>query len=270
MKNLSLSIVSDAVLSLTAVLIALLCIFRALGLNLPIAILFALIAAACASAFITIRNQSKRAKRLDASAVKSEKRSLVNTLSLLKINELIDVFAGLFEVHGQKLAKTESSLESDSLVLIPVFSPEKTTAEQIAEAYKRSAVADKTVVIISSAYTSEAILFAAESGIKLVGLDEVFSLFKEHAPEFIKSERRAAKRYELKRLIEKQNSTRLIFYGVILCIFGFFAFFPIYYAISGGLFIFVGLVVRFFGRPSAISATTFDSLFESEKSNENK
>lgn len=270
MKNLSLSILSDAILSLAAILIALLCIFRSLGLNFPLALFFAFVAAACFSAAITVRNTAKRKRRLDDGNVKAEKRSLANTLSLIKNSELIDLFAGIFEIRGIKLTKTDGALETENLTLIPLFAPESLTATGVADAVKRSASAGKTAVVISSSYTSEAIRFAAESGVKLVGLDEVFSLFKEHAPEFIKSERRAAKRYEFKRFFEKQNSGKLVFYGVMLCIFGFFAFYPVYYAISGGLFIFAGLTMRFLGKPSALGATTFDSLFANEKTDENK
>ncbi|MDD6927218.1 MAG: hypothetical protein PUJ49_05075, partial [bacterium] len=45
----------------------------------------------------------------------------------------------------------------------------------------------------------------------------------------------------------RKNAGRFLLYGILLELFGALSFFPVYYSVSGGIFIILSLSVFFFG-----------------------
>ena len=131
------------------------------------------------------------------------------------------------------------------------FTYNKITVGEVAHAYKL-APKSKTLVFVAIAFESEALTFASSffTKITLLSLNEIFPILKKAntlpSGGFIPKEHKTSIINLLKQTFQRQKAKTFAFYGAFMLIMSRFVFFPVWYIISGSLFLIYAITIKFF------------------------
>ena len=259
MSNFKISVISDALFVLfSSFLTSFTIVFYFLKNNtlsiliaIPISIIFF-----CAYALIYKKKKGKLAvKRED------EERFLkcTNSLCLASNEENVKRVFLTLERLGKKPFLTEDGILCEGNFFFVNFNYDSATTGNVADAYKKTPQG-KNLVYLGVNFTEDAINFADGfyPRIKLVPLSEFFPLLQKALtlPEggFLPKRKKTGFFNLVKATFSKTRAKTLALYGSFLLIMSRFVFFPIWYIITGSIFVLYAITVKFFA-PKPIEKT---------------
>ncbi|MBR2385137.1 MAG: hypothetical protein IKA99_05990 [Clostridia bacterium] len=160
---------------------------------------------------------------------------------------------------GKKPFLTEDGILCGTDFFFVNFSYDKITIGNIVEAYKKTPQG-KRLVYLSVDFSDEAKSFADgfNSRIALIPLSDFFALLQKTStlPEggMLPKTKKLGFINLIKATFSKTKAKSLAFYGSILLIMSRFVFFPIWYIITGSIFLIYAITVKFFA-PKPIEKT---------------
>ena len=137
----------------------------------------------------------------------------------------------------------------DNIPVVPLFSMEPISADEIAKLIRRFGKSPFTVACKS--LTAEAEKLLVSFGIKAIRGDEIYSLFTrtETIPDPLicgEIPRKTIKQ-KLRRSFSKSNARPFFISGILLLLMSLFTFFPIYYIVTGSILLLCAVSVRMLG-----------------------
>ncbi|MBQ8725614.1 MAG: hypothetical protein IJY84_00730 [Clostridia bacterium] len=152
---------------------------------------------------------------------------------------------------GKSPAKVDFGIAYEENFVYVKFTYEQVSVGEIVKAYKKTPKS-KNLIFIGTAFTAESQDFVAgfEKRIKLVPLSEFFPLMKKvnSLPDggFIPKKKKAGFLTLLKGTFKKGKAKTYAFYGGFLLIMSNFVFYPLWYIISGSIFLIYAIAIKFF------------------------
>ena len=163
------------------------------------------------------------------------------------------------EKLGKKPFWTEDGILCNSDFFFVKFNYDPISVNGVVDAYKKTPKG-KNLVFLGVNFSIEATAFVDGFGsrIKLVALSEFFPLLKkvQTLPEggFLPSRKKTSFLNLLKATFSKGKAKTFATYGSFLLIMSRFVFFPVWYIISGSLFLIYAITIKFFA-PKTIEKT---------------
>lgn len=144
---------------------------------------------------------------------------------------------------------TDAGVTCDGKIYLPHFTPNALSPNDICGEIAMNSAQKK--VIVCNAATDDAVKFAGLFGVEIAFSDEIYDKLNELGalPEsypFAESLKPKLKDL-LKRAVRRSNAGRLFWCGLWLTLFSYFTFFPVYYIVSGGIFLVLSAVCVLFG-----------------------
>lgn len=247
MRRINLPLVLD---TLFAALCAFLLFFTAIRFytkNAALALPFAIAACLIFGALCFIYISKRQAKTFLISKDEKEKKLLALHLSLSSDDSVVSLLQKCLGENAKKRGKT---VIVEGQLNFFIFKMHPLSEDDIAAVIKRK-WADKKVIYCVNP-SPEAALLAKNFNIDLKGINEVYSLLKEHAllPEKYVYEDPPKVRF-LTRLhshFTRKLCAPLFWSGLALLLLSFITFFPLYYIISGSIMIILSLAALIFGK----------------------
>ena len=242
MKKVSL--ILDGIIAFSGSLLLSFCIFRIINTPKIIAIISSIIFSVCILLAFILKKREKSI--FISNTIWQNKRMLALKfkLSLMKNDEIINLFKGLIK----NCANKDFYLESEKYIYLFCFLPDELSTGDALSLIKKVDYSSKQIVLFSNAFSKNLIDISNALKISLISTEKIYSNLKEAYPEFLdKLEILDTKKLKLSGLFQKKNGIRFILYGSILELLSLITFFPIYYVLSGAVFIIYGLITLFFG-----------------------
>ena len=137
---------------------------------------------------------------------------------------------------------------SEKYIYLFCFLPDELSTGDALSLIKKVDYSSKQIVLFSNAFSKNLIDISNALKISLISTEKIYSNLKESYPEFLDNlEILDTKKFKFSGLFQKKNGIRFILYGSILELLSLITFFPIYYVLSGAVFIIYGLITLFFG-----------------------
>ena len=254
MNNRTIPIVSDCILVfLGAAALSFVALRFYSGLTASI-ILSVVFAALSETIFVLLTKKRTRNYILKAKdAEKAEKAMFA--LCVSKEDELNKFFSSFlkkmqipFSSENGVIVLSESNAE-----LHYKFTFASVTENEIIEEYKKTAKG-RNVLVCGKSFSEESVSLSKRFGGRIILADggALYSVMKrfEFFPPENENYVRAKKKnvpYLFANFFSRKNAGRFLLYGILLELFGALSFFPVYYSVSGGIFIILSLSVFFFG-----------------------
>ena len=204
---------------------------------------------------------AKKKKGVLAVKKEDEERFLKCTGALCLASELenVKLVFSTLEKLGKKPYLTEDGILCGSDFFFVNFSYDPITVNGVVIAYKKTPKG-KNLVYLGISFSNEATAFADGfySRIKLVALSEFFPILKkaQTLPEggFLPNKKKLGFLNLLKGTFSRGKARTFATYGSFLLVMSRFVFFPIWYIISGSIFLIYAITVKFFA-PKPIEKT---------------
>ncbi len=242
MKKVSL--ILDGIIAFLGSLILSFCIFRIINTPKIIAIITSLILSVCIFLAFILKQREKSLVASNTFWQNKRIFALKLKLSLMKNDEIIGLFASFLK----NASKKDFYLENENYIYLFRFLPDELSASDALSLIKKVDYSSKQIVLFSNAFSKNLINLSATLKISLVPTEKIYSYLKEASPEFLeKLEILSPKKFSLSGIFLKKNAVRFILYGLILELLSLITFFPVFYVISGAVFIIYGLITLFFG-----------------------
>ncbi len=212
----------------------------------------------CLCLFLII-NKKKRGK---LSIKKEDEENFLKCLSavcLASREENEDLVFRTLDRLGKKPIKVLGGITTEDYFFKVKLTYDQVTADGVVKAYKNSPKG-KNLAFVGVKFSDEATTFAEgfEKRIKLIPLTELFPLLKktDNLPEggYIPQKKKASFLTLLKGTFKKGKAKTYAVYGVFLLIMSRLVFYPIWYIISGSIFLIYAITIKFFA-PSATEDT---------------
>lgn len=266
-KNISISVILNTILTFISVFLLCFAIFRLLNLTNLVSALISLLVSIILSVIIYIKNADDLKKSQSISALTKKKKQIIFNLAKMNNSEIIDLFAVVLEKKlNFKLEKTNFYLLSNEFLFIPFCTFEEPSLTHILQTIKQ--IESKKEIIILTAQLSQkttAILNALS--VKIIIGDDFFSLFNE--TKFDETNQKEKKNFSLNKFFKRPLALKFLCYGIFLMGFSLICFYPIYYVLSGSLFIFYGLFSLFFGSQNPSPKKVLSEIEQKENRQEN-
>ncbi len=248
MKRITFALISD---SLFCALCAFIASFVTLGYFislLPVAFAGSLMISVAALIISFAVMYSKRRKKLTVYADAAEKRALAMHLSVSGERYVAQLLSSALEAKDMG-----NRLENEESAYFCRFTLSPLSPDDVARCIKRRT--EKKKIILCCAAGEESCALAADFGIKIMTIGEVYELLKS---KNLLPEKYACgepqKPNILKKIAKRFNrriSPSLFFCGVGLLAFSLFTFYRIYYVVFGGALMMLAAVSVLFGGEKA-------------------
>ena len=217
-------------------------------------ILSAVFAALSETIFVLLRKRRTRNYILKTKDAEKAEKAMFS-LCVFKEDELNEFFSSF-------LKKMQIPFFSENgVIVLPESNAElhfkftfaSVTENEIIEEYKKTAKG-RNVLVCGKSFSEETISLAKKFGGRIILADggALYSVMKRF--EFFPPESKnfvCAKKKNVSSLFanffSRKNAGRFLLYGILLELFGSLSFYPVYYSVSGGIFIILSLSVFFFG-----------------------
>lgn len=183
----------------------------------------------------------------------------VNSLCLSPFEKAKNTVFLTLERLGKKPFMTDTGILCEDDFFFINFTYDSITTGGITEAYKKTPQG-KNLVYVGVTFSDDAIAFTEGflNRIKLLPLSELFVYMKKHCtiPDggFVPNVKKIGFLSMLKGTFDKGKAKKFALYGGFLLIMSRFVFFPIWYIISGSLFLIYAITIKFFA-PKPIEKT---------------
>ena len=157
------------------------------------------------------------------------------------------------------------SLADGTKVCAPLL-PDPLTQDEIVREHRSDP--NNKLIVISSSFSPAAVSLASSIGVKLVSA-ETFARFLDEKGLLATSAdeiKKPALKERLSVFFYRKSGRRFLLYGVFLCAVSRLVFYPVYYLVTGTIFIVYGLIAAFFGRGAVANNTdNLKELFDKNK-----
>ncbi len=233
MRRLNLPLILDTLFTATAAFLLFFTSIRYYTKSAVIGLVFGICAALLFGALGYLYISKKQNKSLLITRDEKTKKLLSMHLSLSSDRYIVNLFKTCIE--GAKICGRR--LICDGQTVFFNFKMQPLSEDDIAAVIKGKCEKDKALYCIS--LSPEAANLAKTFSIKCVCIDEVFSLLKEKnaLPEkyVYKEPPKMKLRQKIKAKFSRRLCAPLFWSGLSLLALSYFAFFPVYYIISGGI-----------------------------------
>ena len=185
-----------------------------------------------------------------------------NALCFASDEECLKIVFLTLERLGKKPFMTDNGIICYNDFFFVRFSYDSVTVGEITNAYKKTPLG-KNLVYVGVNFLQETKDFANgfSSRIKIVPLSELFPILKEvnTLPEggLLPTENKLSFLQLIKGSFNREKSKKFALYGSFLLIMSKFVFFPIWYIISGSIFLIYAITIKFFA-PKPTQKTFLD------------
>lgn len=199
----------------------------------------------------------KKFGRLAVKKTEEEEYERTKTAFLLSNNDFVDktLLALLKKIKNQARKQNDYFILPNNERAFYKFSSRPVGADDLIKAYK-SAPAKCSVIFFAISYDDFAFSFAKNLGMrmKLVDFPKLYFLLKENEclPPLGESEKNVPPKKRIRILavfvaaFDKKKARTFAFYGILTLILGRFSFYPVYYTVTGCLFLIYAVVTKFF------------------------
>lgn len=224
------------------------CIFRTIGLTDSLSAFFAVIIAIIFFILFLRLNLSLSQKKQYRATLSKKKRQFVKDLISMKTERIVSMLNDYVFDKSLPITRLNGKYTYNGYTLLFLFLPQKISANLIAYAIK-SLDSDSKVAVFSTSFDNDALIYCKENNVLAFSANEIYDAIEksEYKQQF---EVKPSKRFNLSNFQFKSNYKRALLFGISLAVLGNFSFFPLYYQISGSLFIIYGIVIAFFGKIS--------------------
>ena len=170
-------------------------------------------------------------------------------------SENLKLITNLFKKEKNVSDKTNATFNNCKLFLN--FGFEETSADYCVNCYKQTDIEHKTLIVCSTA-SEQAKALCEKLSQRIILKDDLklFALMKKHnvfpTIKIDLTEKKKNFKYAFKEILNKKNSARLTFCGIILIMTSYFTMFPFYYITIGTALCLLGLTAFFFGKKKPI------------------
>lgn len=212
--------------------------------KIVIAIVFsALLGALCY--FETVR---KRKNKIFVNDRAVEIKSCADILTLLSKPEQIETFTKYFESCQVDFDFIDGCFLVNGVCVIPCLKCEDLTFDEAKALVETCPFKRDKTIIISNGFSKKLTLLCDNLNAVPICTEEVIPHLLEKGLIGYEKPPKQKKEKLFFRLFKKANGTKTIIYGATMIAFSFFVFYPVYYLVSGTVFIVFGLIAKFFGR----------------------
>lgn len=277
MKNLKLASFINLIILCAGIFIASLIGFSLVRLNLAVKILFALIIALLVTFFaykkesavsVRVKNSQNSIKRIN---------EVMHILNTCAGDEIQSIFLKFFNLKGicAKAHKRYMCTDRGYTVFLGFYTEPlgEFDAKNILE---NLPFADAKLVIISNQFTDACVEFCKFKQITLITSQQIAPyldydvLNLRQAEKSVNKNKRSLLKALIKSFYNRKNFKRFFLYGVLLFTLSRLTFYPVYYVISGGIFIVNGLIALLFGKNDLQAINQSDWFFDNLNNAQNK
>ncbi len=192
---------------------------------------------------------AKRKKKLFTKKERQEREALMLHLALEKEERVRAALLQALLADGKEAHCSEEGVEADGKLIIPLFTMQPVSADDIARLLRRHGETPFTVAC--NALTPEAEKLLLSFGRDTLRADEVYALFTRTgttpSPLICGEIPRKTGKQKLRRTFAKGNARPFFVSGALLLVMSLFTFFPTYYLITGSILLFSSVMIRAFG-----------------------
>lgn len=187
---------------------------------------------------------------------KEEEKKLEKIKTRLKMNsskQNFDFLTKLFTLLDFNFVKSGNKLVYKKYDVFILFKFEPITKDELCDFYKRTDKNAKTLIFCSE-LSDQSKNFAQDFNERIIlqSAENLFALMKKVSfyPDVSKVPEKEKIKFSeiLKSFLIKDNGKRFIGYGITLLIISLFAYFPIFYLLTGTILCVFGLIGRFWGK----------------------
>ena len=281
MKNLNLASLFNLIILFLGVLVVSLILFTLLKLNLIFKIILSA-ALAVIVLYFAYRRESRYFLQTKAdAAAKGRLNEGMHILNTCALDEILPIFLEFFS-QNNICAKTHKRylLINDDFCLYLGLYVDPLTEFVTKNIIDNNPFMGKRLVIVSNCFSEATLSLCAVKDITLVPTKELVPLINFDKLQSIPTVKGSTVMQRIRQIFTKQflsklyarkNFKRFFVYGVILFLLSSVSFYPVYYIISGGIFIVNGLIALLFGKndvpPTKESAWFFDAILSNQNKN---
>lgn len=215
------------------------------GVALAASTLIALAAGTCA--FLVI--YSRHRKRILGKKEQEQRDALLLHLALERGERVRAALLSAYLADGREAHCEADALAVDGTLVVPLFSMQAVTADEIAKLIRQ--YGSEPFTVVCNALTPEAEKLLSSFGKKVVRGDEIYALFIRTdtvpSPLICGEIPRRTVRGNLRRSFSKKNARPFFVSGLLLLVMSLFTFFPMYYLITGSVLLVSSVCIRAFG-----------------------
>lgn len=248
MKSISLSLALNSLISFVIIFTLTLLILSFLKVQLWVLFLFTLFISLPITIFIFLRLKNKEQKRNLMVKSKQQNDGLILTLNTLKKDQITQIFCNLFTSLKVNFTEKSGYFLVNNTALYPAFFIEPLSVNEAKFILNNSPFSDQKHIIISNAFKENVRLFCEQFNLLTMPTSCVLDLLLKHQLISPTTLKKAKKQRLITALFKRVNGKRFILYGVMLLLLSLIVFYPIYYIVSGMIFVVFGLISLLFGK----------------------
>lgn len=260
MKPLSLSVVLNTLLSFIAVFIFLIVIVSFFQIKTWLKIAISAIISISFSVIIFYKNNQRYFKKQKLKNANKTLSEVKRAFNLLSETQILSIFVELCKKLRLSPTLSDGFLYVEDAAIFPLFNPEDLSFNEIKKIALKTPSFIKKVIVVSDGFTKTALDFQKELSTVFVKSEEAikalenFDLIPKTEPSIVKKENLFL------RLFKRTNGKKFILYGAGLLILSLFAFYRLYYLISGIVFIVFGVTAALFSKNDGFTTNQKDFL----------
>ncbi len=249
MKKLNFPMIADVLFYSVCTFALSLCILRYYRIQLPLSLTASFLISIAVGSIAFVILYGKRRKKLLSKKEREARDALLLHLALEKPERVRAALLEAYLADGKTAHCKDDELSVNELPVVPVFSLEPVSADEVARLIRR--FGEEPFKIVCNSLTAEAEKLLVSFGIKAERGDDVYALFAQTGttPNPLicgKIPRKTAKQ-KLRSTFSKSNARPFFTSGLLLLVMSLFTFFPLYYIISGSILLFCAITVRLLG-----------------------
>lgn len=246
MRRLNFPLIADTFLAASCAFLLFFTLIRYYTKNAVYGLIFAIFAFLAFGALAYLYISRKQDRKLLLARDEKQKSLLSLHLSLCTHAEIVKLFSAALDDTVQD-GKT---LTDGERVYFFDFCLKQLSPDDIAEVIKWDS--DKSKVLYCNSVSGEASDLAADFNISVVGATQTFNLLKQKnlLPEQYKfgGKQKPNVFQRVRSRLTRKRSLQLFRCGLVLILFSFFTFFPVYYIVSGSILLALAAVCLVFGK----------------------
>lgn len=252
MKKIDFPLIADVLFYSVSVWFLTLGILRYYRIGFALSVGIACMFALATGGFTAMLLYHRHRKKILTKKERERRDALLLHLALEKAERVRAALLAAFAADGKDAHCDSDTLSVENERMIPLFSMQPVSADEIAKLVREYECAPFTVACNTLSPEAEKLL--AAFGYKAVLGDEIFSLFERTqttpSPLICGNVPRKTAKQKWRASFSKKNARPFFMSALLLLTMSLFTIFPMYYLITGGVLLFCAVSVRIFGYAS--------------------
>lgn len=249
MKKFDLPLLLDVLFYGTACWLLTLGLMRYYRLPTGICISVSLLFALAVSGGVFLLLSSRHRKKALGRSEREECDALMLHFALEKNERIRAALLAAYLADGRDAHCEGDALTVDGVSVVPLFTMQPVSADAVARLIREYESAP--FVLVCNALTPEAEALLTSFGKRRTAAAEVYTLFKRTQtlpnPMICGEIPRMTVKKRLNRIFSKKNARPFFVSGLLLLIMSLFAFFPVYYLVTGSILLISSVFIRALG-----------------------